>query len=315
MKRMLMMVIIALSLIIIVSSGVLASKVSLQASFDIDPVALYDFENIYGSTFMQFTNFDTWHSIRPQQPELKVSYLTVSDISDFKVKYFLNDQTWGSYDSMTGASNTTLISGSYLFDFGLFIGFYSFDDIIRISPGYRFNLDKNSYVAVKADYKTNEDEGLEDYLVSAKYYNDKMYIRGKVLFPEETSDDTLYSFGLNYQVMDSLVAGVSYLSFRDDTTAYELGMTWGGDSDSKLIIDGKYGEDIMEDSYYSLSGVYKALDNLSVGAQYDKIETSDNAVISLKAKYVRGENQFGLRYSFENDDQDSTTIFLYQLPF
>ncbi|MGE5606687.1 MAG: hypothetical protein ACM3YE_13485 [Bacteroidota bacterium] len=314
------LIILGLSLLVMVSSNVLAidhfdlNLLGYPGNYDFDPTT-FDYLEIAGNSYPRM---DSWYSIKPEQENLKVSYLNLGDSGDFGARYFLNDQTFISYIS----GDTSYFSGSYLFDSGLFVGLTNIkdndsddadDSTTYIYPGFRLNFGDNSYFLFKYAAQT-EDSDESFFAVKVKHYGNNVYLKSSIIQPSRSGSDSIFNMGINYLATDALVVGLNYTKIGP-TSAFDMGCTLGNPN-SAFIIDAQYGRYSDNENFYVFSGMYKIVDNLRIGAEYYQLDLENvDAQISLKAKYNTEKKQFALKYSLENDSFNAMYFLSFQKNF
>ena len=271
---------------------------------------------------------DTWYFIEPEPVYIQASFAKYDingDTYTLSSNYRFNDQTfasvgYGDYDIVT----SSMINGSYLFDFGLFVGVHysQFEDPImdvtyqKLSPGYRWNLDKeDSYVAFSIDYSETKfnlsepDFMIEGYDFDLVYYTDKLKILGEVYVAD--SRDTIGYVTLAYKTAERLVVGGTIESDGDDSYG-EVGLTYTAD---RYIIDAELGKEIEDEFYIDTGFMYRVVDGFYLGAGVAK-EPSQDYDLSFKSRYTGKNSTFLLRIDFENDHSYNTSLDLtYQYIF
>jgi hypothetical protein len=261
-----------------------------------------------------YTKTDTWYSIQQDHPKVSVYDRNISpNFSVFGGEYYRNDQTFADlYFQDVNHSNLTYFGGSYLLDSGFFTGLHYLktDPTTEtlLSPGYRFKVKQNGYVAVSFDYLSNDNEDIHDiisYDVDFKLFPENMKIYGGISFPKE-GNDTVVNLGANYKVRNGLVIGADYQS-QGSENAYSAGFTYKIES---FIIDAALGKTFTE-NYYQLAGMDN-LKNFSIGALYQKYQNDSDPGITLQGKYHLTKADLILKYTFENDSYNQATVLAYE---
>lgn len=240
---------------------------------------------------------DTWYTTLFYPPHLTVAYDSVSDYmgvpgldySALGVDFFLMDQMFAGYRSAGAGSSDSAISGSYLFDFGLFLGYES-NDIVgysNISAGYRYKFGQFNYVAVSVDNMDYDalTDTLMNFDIDAFYVTDQIKVKGEILIPD--GDDTQLYLDGAYKVSDTLCVGATlYVNGTYDETTL-VGATYTGVN--KLVLDCQFGS-LIGNNAYAVSGMYGITNQIKVGLQNMKIG-DDDSYSYLKAKYDMNEKQ------------------------
>lgn len=250
----------------------------------------------------EWFSVDQWYGIGPTDPYAQVGYFSVSDVdvSQFLAEYYQNDQTFALVNgSDNGSNNATVFMGSYLFKVGFFIELGSFnsdsDDFTFLSPGYRFNLDDNSYASFQVDYAmTDIEDDIVGYELRLKYYQDTYKFTGQVYIPDE--GDTYFNLGFAAKASDDVIIGLNYAD-EGDLSAYSIGLTWDA---PVVILDARYGVDEDEESLIEVSGMFKASDNLRVGLYVEQPESIDDLGYALQLRYLNDKANFQFQYFLEN---------------
>jgi hypothetical protein len=293
----------------------------------------------YGFTLSEIASMqlgaDTWYDITPNAPNLKASYFRIEDtVAMFYGEYYLNDQTfvalaWVAPDDSGGSVDSELgLSGSYLFNFGLFIGFEyftldviasppgpPFDAAYNLSIGYSYSLGENSYVAFSVDYTSVPDVDFAEivgYDLDLVYYFDtgRVYFQYYLPTDEGFLDDNGLDLGAAFQVAETVVLGFNY-NAADDEYDYDLGLTWKPEF---MIFDFQIGGDDMENNYYNLGFLFHLNENYHLGLEWRQYEDVD-AQITLKFKYTNDTSQFLLAYALENDYDPAMYYLRYKISF
>lgn len=256
----------------------------------------------YDKGFFRFNNppiTDTWFSPLFYPPHVTAAYYDIGDMdwTTLGLDFYITDQMFAGYRSweMSGLP-TTVLSGSYLFNFGLFIGYesmstdlppmFGYVDQSTISPGYRYSFGKFNYVAASLNYNLDTEE-ITAYDIDAFYVTDQIKVKGEILIPDG-GDATIYLDGA-YKISDPLCVGGTVLTGGDSDT-FTVGATFTGVN--KLILDCLVGT-VSDKSAFAVSGMYGITKQISAGAQYMKIEAlSPDACTYLKGKYNINEKQY-----------------------
>jgi hypothetical protein len=268
--------------------------------------------NIYDLIPFQVSANSGWFSVKPDTTNVNGYGLLIDDNTILGGQYYKNDQTFFSAGIITDSvDNVTILSGSYLFDVGLFVGvknFSSSSSSTILFPGYRLNIDDKSYIAGMLYLNLNSSSDvLAGYNIHVKYYADKLFVNGEASYISGMESFN-FKAGVNYQILDSLTAGLSYLSMEGDS-AYEVGATWG--EESGILINGVFGQDVMQNTYYGASGMFAIGDHFAVGGQYDVFNTSSSSgLYQVKGEYRTGKFKVGLSYLNSTTSLDSGAWFI-----
>jgi hypothetical protein len=286
-----------LILILMVSTGVLA--------------AAHMPENSYAT-------IDTWYTIDDKAPYICASYLSFqeADTARIGLGYYQNAQMFASLSSGNEyGQSATVIKGSYLTDFGLFIGLqnYSGDYYaggVIISPGYRLSIGDNSYIAfsIDNDMPRNADIQYRKFDIDAKYLQENYRLSGYAHIPQAdlaNFEDPEYELYFVYKLTDQLTTGAELYS--SDNSKITVGATYKGIRN--LILDGMLGTN-SGSSIYSLSGMYM-IKNFEVGVEYKKDIMGD--IIFYKAKYNTENSKFVLVYAPKPDYYSSLLALTYEM--
>ncbi len=261
-----------------------------------------------------YTKTDSWYSINNEKPKVNIYAKKISpDFSIAGGEYYQNDQTFFDLFSQDiNKSNLTYLGGSYLFDSGLFVGLnYLKTATITetlLSPGYRFKLKDNGYLALSFDYLAIDDSDIHDivsYDVNFKLFPKKMKIYGEIYLPKE-GNDTVVNLGANYEVSKGLVVGADYMS-QGSQDAYSAGLTYKVQS---LIIDAALGKNFTQ-NYYQFAAT-ENLKNFSMGALYQKYQNDPDPMITVQGKYHLTKADLILKYTFKNDSYNQVTALAYE---
>jgi hypothetical protein len=261
-----------------------------------------------------YTKTDTWYSIKQNKPEVNAyARIIPPDFSVVGGEYYRNDQTFADlYFQNISKSNMTYFGGSYLFESGFFVGLNYLKVAptteTLLSPGYRFKVKEQGYVAVSFDYLSNDDSNTNDivsYDVDFKLFPKNMKIYGDISLPKE-GNDTVVNLNANYKVNNKLVAGAAYMSQGNDN-AYSAGLTYTVKS---FIIDAKLGKTFIE-NYYQLAGMDN-LKNYSIGALYQKYQNDSAPMITIQGKYHLTNADLILKYTFHNESYDQVSVLAYE---
>lgn len=292
-------IILALMMILLVSTGVMA--------------AVYKLGDTWAVT-------DTWFYVEDTKPYLYAGDVSFADadLENTVVEYYKNDQTFACIKTETDSGDfTTIIKGSYLFGFGLFLGLgnYSgnyFSEYNYFSPGFRLNMGENNYVAFSIDYFIPDggDSQINNFAVDAKFLFENMKILGSLNIPQgDFADyyDTQLGLDFYYQVIDPLTiyAGLN----KSDDTRITIGGTFKGVP--HLVLDGKLQTE-SGDSILRVSGMFK-MGNFGVGGEM--YTENGESQITLKAKFDNEKNKFVFMYAPKTDYWSSKVSLAYELKF
>lgn len=273
--------------------------------------------------FLIGTGSDTWYTITPNQNILKSDLFSMDEIANFNLDYILNDQTFAGLSILDLSGDTfTDFRGGYLFDFGLFVGlnYYDLDSDVSfytLSPGYRFDLNDQTYLALSFDYTVVNDENFEEisgYDLDFAYYGDtaKFYAQYYAATEEWMNDFNAFDLGGAIQTTDEIVIGFNYYSIDAvDYSDYDVGLTWTPDF---MTFDLQLGT-ILEESFYSISGIFNVNENIGLGLEAFNWDPIDDHRIMLKFKYQNDASKFIFGYVIENDFYDEAYTLLYEYRF
>lgn len=262
---------------------------------------------------------DTWYTIDKEQQQFQGGIFDLRDYNTASLQWYWNDHTfvaleYADFFLYEGPLELKSLRASYLWDFGLFTGLFvgndSADTVILFSPGYRFSLGDDGYIAISLDYLSGDDyDEIVGYDLDFKHYFTKGKLWGH-LYYEDNIDQTLIQLGGNFKVADNLVVGFKAMDMEFmDYSRYSAGFTW---TPQRFVVDGTVGHFGFKDedyTFYSVSGMFAVTDKLSLGAQYEKhpsilgnpLFTLRGNQYSFKIKYATDDYSVGLIYSFEND--------------
>ena len=142
-----------------------------------------------------------WFEIEKEKPYwIVTSTSNIYDIGNqLGGEYYCDDQTFAeaSYTFFPMVSNVSNIKGSFLTESGFFIGMdyistAGLTNASLISPGYRFNLNDNGYIAASLDYVSVDFLGeivreVAGYDIDFKYYTEKMKFFGQIYVSNEVA--------------------------------------------------------------------------------------------------------------------------------
>jgi hypothetical protein len=243
---------------------------------------------------------DTWYQVEEQTPKVKAFAMFSDGDIVAGMDYSINDQTFLSIGTIDDG-DFTIMQGSYLFESGFFAGLACYmgnsDDLYIVSPGYRFSIGDDSYVALSLDYGFEDgDHELLGYDLDAKYLFDNGKIYGQYyMFNDDFWDADVLDLGVRYAINDAVVIGLDY-SDVDGTSLFLAGLTWTTD---RVIVDFQTGE-VFEDTMTCLSGLYKINDQFGVGAEVVIPEEGDEDYI-VKFKYATDSSAFHMSYAIEDE--------------
>jgi hypothetical protein len=278
-----------------------------------------DFFNPFLESHYNGPSFDDWYYIEKDAPSATVRASFPKDCNYLGMEYFINDQTFVnfSYADPDDFDSIALLNGSYLFDNHFFVGLdtASVDDDtqITVTPGYRFDLDENCYVAVSMDYALNHDDlyqdsGLVDFEVNGRYYTQDSRIFGALIIPNDDvtpTDDTYFNIGGAYKYADNIVVGANLWSLGD-IDYFEVGCTTAFD---KLGAELRYISDdtAINKEKIDCNVLYSFADNIRAGLETYKENHVDDLYWVAKAKYtIDQKNAAILFYQFKNSADNSS---------
>lgn len=270
---------------------------------------------------------DTWYSIEPDSPFAEFFYLRPNtDTNTYIVlgQFYQNDQTFFApeYHS-SDPQSLTEVEGSYLFDFGLFMGLdYQNLNItplgsgssLQISPGYRWNLDdKNNYVAVSFDYITSNPPGpspsgskIASYDLDAKYYTDSMKLTGEAVFLNDSTGNVRVDLAGVWKLNDAMTVGGELYSSSSIYYGAEVGLTYAQEF---YIIDAKTGVKYNQPMSTDASFMYHIANGFFVGGEGDYPGTGDVG-FTLKAKYQGENSRLLFAWAFPNSGMNFSSFEL-----
>jgi hypothetical protein len=310
MRKLLITASLVLGLTLLMAGGTLAAVHNFTSDFS-GKYTLKDFAEFDN------TSFDGWYYIEKDEASATARG-SFGDNDALGFEFFQNDQFFAnaSYISEDGEKDLIALKASYLFDnqvfFGVDFGTKDGDNQFIVSPGYRFDLDQDAYVAVSMDYALNHDlnydkSGIIDFEVNGRYYTSNSRIYGQLIIPNDDvtiSDDIYCKIGGAYQYAQNIVVGGIFTQEDGDSTI-EVGATTSFD---KFGVEGRV---ILEDDQNTLdfNGIYTFTDNIKGGLEVAKVEDVDDLYVIAKAKYaIDKQNSAIFTYQFENDSNDDDSI-------
>jgi hypothetical protein len=265
MKRLLVLPLI-LCLLLIGTTGALGAVHNPESGFSTwaFTAPFYIFSAFQG-VFMS-DGSDTWYKVAPES-KFKAYTASADTMAFYGAEFTLNDQTFVTLNStsMDGPPIDMMeFKGSYLFDFGLFVGLDyvsvdgspGLDPGYVLSPGYRFNFGDESYVALSIDYMILSDIDFEEivgYDIDFVYTFDggRFFAQYYLSTDESVFDgEAGFDLGATYQAGDELVIGFYYWAI-EDTDQYHAGLTWTPDFMTFDLMIGS----VMDEGFYALSGI------------------------------------------------------------
>jgi hypothetical protein len=296
-------VLLVLGLLLLCSSGALALRHGNEG------------EGTNEGNYSIDTRTDTWYSIAPTAPYWQAAYRHVGnmDVTTFFGEWYQKDQLFVSAKLVDVTGGGTELRASYLFNFGLFLGldYLSPDpgsNTTWFSPGFRFDLGDDSYLALSADYYSSASvDEIRNYDLDLKYYTEMMFVFAEINATK--SAYTNYDFGLNYQVNDLWVLGAK-LYFQGNHTGYMAGFTLTTDP---AIVDFTYSNDSASDSYYKIGAMFNLTDSIGLGFEYYTIGVSGiDPDYTINFKYLINDNaKFKISYELENDSREAIYTLSY----
>ncbi|HYH01694.1 MAG TPA: hypothetical protein VEC37_01190, partial [Bacillota bacterium] len=233
---------------------------------------------------------DTWYSVEPEQPSWQLAYQKLSGSNTYIAKsdFYQNEHTFFQVNSSKiFRFKLWELAGSYLFDSGFFVGLAHSDtsssDSTLIAPGYRFNLNEQSFVALSLDYLSSSGaDRVTGYDLDLHYYGDSFKFIGEIYRPrDDEAEDTYVDAGFAIAVTKGLVVGCDYNNDYHDLSA---GFTY---NTKPLIIDYEYLNSKDEDYAYSkLSGMARLGAYCGVGMEYLKYTDISDPRYTLKFKFT-----------------------------
>lgn len=262
---------------------------------------------------------DTWYTTNYWPSYVNITYLNVNDgaLTDIALNYFKNDQLFASYRSIDAGGTGSIFKGSYLFDFGLFVGAWAMSGDMGsttvVSPGYRFKFGEKSWVALSADYNTDA-EKIVDYDLDFLIFPDKMKIDGEVLMPD--GSDAQYKFNFAYQISDSLTVGAGIskkfvLMLSDVQETNTVGASFTGIKN--LVLDCQVGT-MGGESGYAFGGMYSLGKSFAIGADYIKLPPYDGGLTFKGVFHPFEYSNLIVKYCPENPAKDMQVSFEMYLP-
>lgn len=275
---------------------------------------------------------DSWYTTTPEDPYFKAAYFRIEDtVSRVSGEYYLSDFTFAGIgytvpDSSTSVEWSMGLLGSYLFDFGLFVGLeYGFmepgptppayESYYNLSVGYCYELGENSYIALSVNYNSVPDVDFSEivgYDIDLVYYfdNGRAYFQYYLPTDENTIlDDDAYDLGVAFLVAEEIVLGFNY-SAADTDYEYDLGLTW---SPAFMVLDFQYGGTEMDDdNFYAVGALFHLNELFHLGFNWNQPNNAE-AQVTLKFKYTTDMAQFLLAYVLENDDDPARYYLAYKM--
>jgi hypothetical protein len=251
---------------------------------------------------------NTWFVIAPEPPGFacSISYCIDDPLSSFG--YYLNDQTWVYLNYQT-PGDILNIKGSYLFDFGLFaaVDYYSNGSgVYYVTPGYRFNLKDQGYVALSLDYRSNgATSGIVGYKAAGAYYTDTVSVSADCYLDVNNGLD--FKAEANFKAHDELVWGAG-LASEYGSLDYYAGLTW---MKSAFVVDALAGNNV-NGVYYDLNGTYAISDSFGAGVECEGGAGLD-PVFTCKGTYSAELFDIGLMYSFPTNYTPAMVYLTYDL--
>lgn len=239
------------------------------------------------------------YDIEREQPNLGAGLSWCINDPLYNLDYFLNEQTYAGFNIALpppdeGFGTIINVYGSYLFNFGLFVGmdYYAWGESnaeLTISPGYRFNLQNKGYLAARLNFANgNTSSGIYSYQLEGQYYNETMLMTGQIVLPKDSL--TTIVAGANFKTNDELIWGINCGTGKQfDCTA---GFTW---SKNDWAVETTLGTSANA-FYYDVNGLYKISEQFSLGLE-GKSENV-NSLITFKAKYQSKLFNLNLMYDF-----------------
>jgi hypothetical protein len=269
-----------------------------------------DIDNFFGLNEMART--DTWYYVEKDKPVVDLGYFKYhdADISTYGLNYYQDDQTFIVFDNLNvGGYPGIQLKGSFSTDFGLFVGFQRLtgsafpDSHTWYSPGFRMRVGEGGYAAFSVNYD-GENNQIEEYDADVLILSEKSKLAGEILVPRESGSSTL---DLKYvsRVSDDVAFGLSFWGLGNQNE-FSLGATFTGVEN--LVVDAKLTPETDGTSYH-LSGMLKAGESLSLGAQYDKL-VADTGVTTFKLKYSMEDAMFVFKYQMT---EPSTFLLAYEM--
>ncbi|HBE78074.1 MAG TPA: hypothetical protein DDW65_09895 [Firmicutes bacterium] len=261
---------------------------------------------------------DQWFDCSKPQPSLNIeavhfpkskSAFGFPESQYLALNFSVNDQSFVSiaYTDLfkdQPMEKIEFVAGSYLFDCGLFLGLNdlhsragALDDVYDASPGYRFNLNDNGYIALSCDYlDSGDDSDIGGYEADGMYYLKKAKLFGEIYQSDSSDGNDYYMLGANVALSDEMTMGMKIESINnsfEDQNVYQVGFTW---SKNKVIVNSKFGKCYGYDFNYFAYGVtYSFNDNWNLGATCGKIENlTKDPGYALKLSYKTGLIHFSL---------------------
>lgn len=228
---------------------------------------------------------EPWFDIKPETPHAGAGISWCIDDPLYNLNFYQSDHTFVGVNLQfpppdEGYDMLTNIFGSYLFKFGLFIGadYYNWDSNYdwTISPGYRFNLNSQGYVAASIDYHSSNtsDSEVSGCKLDGQYYDDGMLLYCKVHLPK--AGKTIFEADTNFKANEELIWGVKCNS---EEKFYTAGLTW---TRGLLVWDGEAGskENVF---YFGLNGAYNFNEQFTGGVEYSKkVDVASETMLRLK---------------------------------
>ena len=263
---------------------------------------------------------DTWFSITPAAPGFEASLTYCIGDPLYHFAYYLNDHTYADLnylDAPLGNPDVLNLKGSYLFDFGLFVAmeYYHVEsslDMYYLSPGYRYPLGEQGFLAAGFDYRYYNNAGeIIGWELAGQYYTDNMSVDGEIYLSEDFGNKL--EVAANFKASESLVwgTGLTFTDLGGEDIACFAGLTW---VKSPFIVDVKLGND-KGGFYYDLSGYYSVSDVFALGLEYGTLEGIEDPHVLCKGSYLTKLMDLGLIYQFATDTEPAMAYFTYGLKF
>jgi hypothetical protein len=267
----------------------------------------------------EFDSIDTWYSVEPKDPYWQARFHNASDdeLSQLAAEIFINDQfflTTGfeSYDD----ADTGYLQGSYLFDSNFFVGIEfdladdSDDNKYKVSPGYRYDILTNGYLAFSFDFEAGDGyediTGLETYF---KYYSKDTKTIAQVYKPR--NGQIAIDGRFNFKADRNTVLGCNYRN-NETEIEYNAGLTW---SSKPFVLDlslGEYGAK-GTDKYgrFKTNFMYNFNKEIGLGVGYERDEQYSDPQFVFNTKYSTPSGKFKFIYAPKTENRSNEFTLAY----
>jgi hypothetical protein len=267
----------------------------------------------------EFDSIDTWYSIDPKIPYWQARFHNASndELSQLAAEIFINDQTFltAGFERYTD-TNTSYLQGGYLFDSNFFVGVEfdltddSHDNKYKISPGYRYDLLTNGYLAFSFDFESGDGDeditGLETYF---KYYTKNTKTVAQVY--KERNDRIAFNGSFNFKADRNTVLGCNYRN-NETEIGYNAGVTW---SSKPFVLDlclGEYGPK-GTDKYglFKTNFMYNYNKEIGLSVGYERDEQYSDPQFAFNIKYSTPGGKFKFSFSPQTEHRSNKFTLAY----